>query len=114
MTQLDSKQRLAKKEHICNFCGGVIQKRELYDWQKLIYDEHLYVWKSHISCSDIMLKLNMQDECDEGVTEEDFHEFIKEEYRYIMQENHREEYESASFIYPSFFEQLEFVKKNRV
>ena len=36
-----------------------------------------------------MLKLNMQDECEDGVTEEDFHEFIEEEFRCIMYEKYR-------------------------
>ena len=52
----------------------------------------------------------MFDNCDEGVTGEDFKENIRTEYQDIMQSKFNELYESKDFSFPVFSEQLSFVK----
>lgn len=87
MNLLESKIRIATKEHKCNFCSGVIFKGDKYDWQKFVHDRVLYEWKAHLSCCDIASKLEMYDYADEGVTEEDFKEIIDQEYNQICYPN---------------------------
>lgn len=114
MITLDSKQRIAKKRHKCNFCNGIIEIGEKYDWSKNVFDGVIYEWKNHISCGQIASKLNMYDWCDDGVTEEDFRESIQEEYHNIMSTEYREMYESSDFRIPPFCIQLDFVKRKHL
>lgn len=80
MEVLDRKNRVAKKEHTCNFCGFKIATGEKYNWQKNVNDGMLYEFKVHLSCLELASKLNMFEECDEGVTGDDFIEFVEQEY----------------------------------
>ena len=100
MEVLSRSKPKARKEHKCDFCYGKIQKGEVYDNQVCKHD-YLYTWKSHFRCGNIASKLGMHDDCDEGVTGEDFHEFIINEYlRLLNDENVK---------IPPFSEQLDFV-----
>lgn len=94
----------ARKLHRCSWCGGIINIGEKY--QTATYkDDEIYVWKNHIRCMDIAQELKMFDECDGyGVTEEDFCEFIKDEYSNIM-----DKLEDETTPVPGFLEQLNFV-----
>lgn len=109
MTVLRYSHPIAKKEHRCNFCNGIIQIGEKYNYQANIFDGDFYAWKSHIRCLEIASKLKMYEHCDEGVTEDDFYESIKEEYMYLQSKYNNEEYENLSDKYPSFKEQLDYV-----
>ena len=111
MQTLSNSQRKARKIHECNFCAEKINIGEKYDHQACVKDGYMYDWKSHLHCSELASRLKMYDSCDEGVTHEDFIEIIQEEYRQIMSDNHNEEYESESFVYPTFHNQLVFVGK---
>lgn len=111
METISSKTQKARKEHQCDWCNGTIKVGETYRRQFLVYDEP-YTWKNHIPCEEIASKLNWFDNCCEGLTSEDFWEFAKNEYMNIMSEFHNEIYESNDFKYPSFLEQLEFIKKH--
>lgn len=71
---LDKKDRLARKPHICSYCGGVIAKGETYEWAKLAYEGELYEWKNHKECGAIATTLRNYIDPDEGMTEEDFRE----------------------------------------
>lgn len=79
MIVLSSRKPKARKNHVCDFCLGVIEKGTVYESQTNVYDG-LYVWKSHADCTKIANHLNMFDDCDEGLTGEDFQEFITTEY----------------------------------
>lgn len=103
-----AKQTKAKKEHKCDFCLGTIEKGTTYLKSVHVYDS-IYTWKTHERCSKIASELKMYDEVDEGVTTEDFYEFIKDRYKVIMSETQNEIYESDSFVFPSFIKQLDFV-----
>lgn len=80
MVTLDRKIRVAKKEHRCDLCGFSIIAGEKYDWQKNVYDGMLYEFKVHLSCLELASKLNMFDDCDDGITGNDFVEFVEQEY----------------------------------
>lgn len=69
---LASKERAAKKKHICSYCGGVIKAGEAYEWSKLVYDGMLYEWKAHKECSFISSEIWQYADPDEGMTSEDF------------------------------------------
>jgi len=112
MTELSRGTHKAKKQHICNFCGGIIEIGEVYEVQNISDFGRFYMWKSHISCNKIANKLDMFDLCDDGVTENDFKEYIQEEYRNILSDHYNDIYESKDFVYPIFEEQLSFVKSH--
>lgn len=80
MEILDRKIRVAKKEHRCDLCGFNICAGEKYDWQKNVQDGMLYEFKMHLSCLQLASKLNMFEECDNGLTRDDFVEFVEQEY----------------------------------
>jgi hypothetical protein len=80
MQTLDRKIRVAKKVHKCDLCGLNIIVGEEYDWQKNVDDRELYEFKIHLSCLKLANKLDMFDECDEGLTSDDFYEFVSQEY----------------------------------
>ena len=71
---LDRKKRKARKPHSCDFCGKTIEKGEIYDWSKHIYDDDLYEWHSHERCSKIATEIRDYADPDEGMCEEDFSE----------------------------------------
>ena len=80
METLDRKIRVAKKEHRCDLCGFNICAGEKYDWQKNVHDGMLYEFKMHLSCLELASKLNMFYLCDDGLTRDDFVEFVAQEY----------------------------------
>ena len=80
MVTLDGKIRVAKKEHKCDLCGFKIEVGEKYDWQKNVFDGDLYEFKMHLSCLELAQKLNMFEDCDDGLTGYDFAEFVAQEY----------------------------------
>lgn len=98
----------SNKEHKCDFCGQVIEKGTKY-YSATYSNPDVYSWKTHKYCMDISSELKMYDDCDEGVTSEDFKENITVEYQRILSEEFNEVYESKAFIYPSFDKQLLFV-----
>ena len=112
MITLSNKKRKARKQHVCDFCGLLIEVGTIYELQVNISEGILYSWKSHLSCNEIAGELDMFDDWDDGLTGEGFKEYIQEEYRSIMCTNFNEIYESKDFSYPNFSEQLEFVKKH--
>jgi len=70
------KEVKAIKEHRCNFCCEKIKKGETYMKSTHKQDGTVYDWKTHKHCSEIVDRLKMYDDCDEGVTMDDFTETI--------------------------------------
>ena len=60
------------------FCGGIIEVGEKYDRQTCVYDNSIYDWIAHRECSCIASKLDMFNDCDEGLNGEDFREYINQ------------------------------------
>jgi len=71
---LQEKKRIARKNHICSYCGEVIEKGSTYDYAKLVYEGRLYEWKNHIDCGIIASSIWKYVDPDNGMTEEDFQE----------------------------------------
>lgn len=79
MIVLTSQERVAKKEHKCDFCSGAIHKGEKYEIQKIVGDDGLYEWKSHLHCMYLVHHFDMMNYAgDDGLTEDDFREQIRE------------------------------------
>lgn len=102
MEILSTKTRKAKKIHHCSYCGGVISIGEEYGAIAIKAYGQFYTWKSHNKCDKIVAKLNMIDECEDGITEDDFREIITQEY--ISLQTDKENYP-----FPEFPKILDFV-----
>ena len=76
MEILASKERKARKEHRCDYCGEIIKKGEAYDWSKNIYEGTLYEWKGHKQCSFLCSQLWDYADPDEGMDEELFQDSL--------------------------------------
>lgn len=76
METLQESKPKARKDHRCSYCNGTITKGSIYNYSTHVYDGDMYTWKSHTRCQDTAVALKMFDECYEGVTQEDFIEFI--------------------------------------
>ena len=63
---------VARKEHTCEFCGGVIRVGERY-LKETFVDGVIYNWISHIHCSAVCKELDMNRKLDyNGISSEDF------------------------------------------
>ncbi len=79
MEIIESGKHTARKEHECDFCHGVINIGEEYEYQKNKYDGQFYTWKTHIKCSEVATAYDMyKDCCEEGLTSDAFYEYICE------------------------------------
>lgn len=111
MQTISQSKQKAKKQHKCDWCELPITIGTEYERQFCEHDGDTYTWKNHISCAKIARELKMFDWCDEGVTGEDFQEFIKDEYCNIMCKKYSDEYKAIGFVIPSFEDRLKFVLK---
>ena len=81
-TTLKFNHPIARKEHVCTWCGGKIKVGEKYDRQTLMYDDYLYEWKNHKICLKLANALDMFKDCDDcGLDEQSFRDNI-EQYLY--------------------------------
>ena len=87
LTTLKESHPIARKEHICEFCGGKINKGQKYYRQTNIYDGCIYEWIEHEECHQIASALDMYGKCDfdEGLSPERFRDILDE---YIYQEHY--------------------------
>jgi len=83
-TLLPPTETKANKEHKCSFCNERISKGETYLKSTHKFDGELYDWRSHINCGWIASKLKLYDDCEEGLTQDDFIESIREEFYTLM------------------------------
>ena len=79
MDVLSDEKITARKEHRCNFCGGVIHKREKYRRQAIAEDGSAWTWKSHAVCDAISYEII--DRYEDGITEDYFQEQVADLYR---------------------------------
>ena len=77
----------ARKEHTCEFCGGIIAIGEKYERQTNNYDGILYDWVCHCECCKVASGLDMYDGCDEGLDSDGFIESLNE----YVYDNHYDE-----------------------
>ena len=87
LTTLKESHPIARNEHICEFCGGKINKGQKYYRQTNIYDGCIYEWIEHEECHQIASELDMYDKCDfdDGLSPERFRDTLDE---YIDQEHY--------------------------
>ena len=79
MRELKTTTPVARKEHICNWCGGKIAKGEKYNRQTILFDGRIYDWVSHLDCLGLTGLLNMFDYDDgEGIDESTFQECVQD------------------------------------
>lgn len=76
ITELSRKQPVARNEHRCDFCGGIIRKGEKYNNQSLAFDGTAYSWKSHLHC--LALTKEMWNYVEEGISSGEFEAWIQE------------------------------------
>lgn len=79
MDNISTKNRKARKNHKCSYCGSNIFKGEIYENQVNTDGGTLWEWKSCQHCQDIvdqMFKAGWDD--GEGLNDEHFREFILE------------------------------------
>lgn len=76
-TQLGNKKNpIARKDHVCSYCSQKIAKGEKYEKASYTDDGTAYTWKNHIHCNQLAHHFDMFGRYDEGLTEEDFQEYI--------------------------------------
>ena len=85
METLSYKNVEARKEHKCNFCGGIISKGETYLYSAHVDGGEFYTWKSHSHCSALVSYLDM-DYDNEGVTPDSFVECVRQATDYYDDE----------------------------
>jgi hypothetical protein len=79
-TLIGPTQTKARKKHRCDFCQYPINNGDDYMRSTHTYSGDIYTWKSHLDCDKIATKLNMYEDCDEGLTSDGFQECIINEY----------------------------------
>lgn len=63
---------VAKKEHICMFCGCKINRGDTYSRKTIVNDGEIYDWICHDECLYLISVLDTQTCVDEGVSFDDF------------------------------------------
>ena len=87
VTTIKESHPIARKEHLCEFCGCKINKGQKYYRQTNIFDGRIYDWIEHEECREIASELDMFGECDydEGLSSDLYKEIID---NYIYREHY--------------------------
>lgn len=81
---INSKTPIARKQHRCDYCSGIIEKGEKYQNDTIVFDGSIYTWKSHLHCMHLTSEMHGY-ETDEGLNPDDFQRWIDDyvyEYHY--------------------------------
>lgn len=84
MDILKTTEHKARKPHVCNYCGFLIEPGEYYQRDFIINSGEAYEWKSHPDCYTLTGELNMMDHADEGITSDLFYECVNDYYDNII------------------------------
>ena len=85
MEALKTTTPVARKKHVCNWCGGKIVEGEKYNKQATLFDGRIYDWVSHLDCLVLADLLNMFDYDDgDGIDEKIFEGRVRD----YINENH--------------------------
>lgn len=89
ITTLKDSHTIARKEHICDLCGGKINKGQKYYRQTNLYDGRFYEWVEHEECHQVSDELDMDSVCDidDGISSDDFGAAIND---YIYKEHYND------------------------
>lgn len=75
---------IARKEHTCYYCGGIIKVGEKYE-RATLKTNHIYDWVSHCHCSELVNMIDMYRMCEaDGIEADYFQDCID----YYIHENH--------------------------
>ncbi len=82
-TVLKNKTMVARKRHMCEWCGKHIEPGESYDYEAQIFDGDFVTLKAHTSCNRLIHALwNAGDyNDDEGIAPYEFKDIVREEWR---------------------------------
>ena len=85
--------RKARKDHVCDWCGEIIEKGQKYMVSSCKNDDELYEWKNHLRCEKLYNELDMGFSGDgEGVDSDTFLQIVWERLREVLT---AEEYEDC-------------------
>lgn len=88
MRQLKESHPTASKDHTCELCWCRIDKGQLYFRQTVVNDEgQIYDFVAHDECCDLEIKLNMDNQCDDGLDAQTFQDTLDQH----IQDNYSEE-----------------------
>jgi len=102
----DARVVKARKDHVCNYCGGIIKKGEKHTYGVFKFD-YIYQWRNHFKCGELVSTLKM--EGDYGITEEIFYEDICDKFKEIWRGKDESYVKSKEFKSIPFLEKVEFV-----
>lgn len=71
---LETKNVIARKQHICDWCEKRINKGEEYERQKFKYDGEFCEWNAHLACSRVASAIWDYAEPDDGMDSDQFDE----------------------------------------
>lgn len=71
---LEITDRIARKEHSCDWCNGTIQKGEKYNYQRFLFDGEFCEWRAHLKCQKAMSAIWDYVNPDEGMNAWEFDE----------------------------------------
>lgn len=74
------KETKARKTHQCSLCYEKINNKEVYIGSTYVFDGDVNTWRVHKRCNKLVDLLNMHDNCEDGVSGEDFQETISDFY----------------------------------
>lgn len=75
----------ARKDHKCYFCKNTINKGEQYRYSVQIDQGDFDDFKVHLSCTELVSKLGLYEECkEEGVTDDLFQEVVIDLYKDLI------------------------------
>lgn len=102
MTIIRSNEPIARKEHHCMFCGGVIQRGEQYD-RYTIVDGDIYDFVSHIHCMNLTWMLDI-DEYNEGISDYDFKCAIQD---YVREHHPDWDYKNIAYCAKMIYDEID-------
>lgn len=106
MEVLGTTQSISIKEHICDFCNQKIEKGIKYNNSTCKFDSIVYSWKAHMSCFDLTGILAM--EGDEGITSDDFWEYVTDAFLKLSDPSRDSEFDQTKKY--TAIERLDYVK----
>ena len=77
METFDYGTRKARKQHKCDYCNGLINKGEEYNYSVHKMDD-VYTWKAHKHCDELTKLLEMDFDREEGLSKDDFYEYVND------------------------------------
>lgn len=85
----------ARKKHHCEYCGKPIEQGSLYNRSTHKDEGILYTWKSHTYCAELVDKLNMWENADDGIDMDWFITDVRERHMDLVQNREHVKFDIA-------------------